>query len=218
MSTLLELVTRVSRELRDTGNVTFTTAMVTDLINSGITEMSRIAPQPFQEDIEADGSLSYQLGAATADKRWHVTRAELWYATPLRFYCVLPFVADSLVNSSQAGWRVFNGYLELPQGWAEFAADATYTIRVWGGKPYTRLEADGDESDLGEDGEEAVIEYAAYRGFDRLLAERVLFKQWQVSSNNTDVSYGGLLGTVQTYAQKWERRRKQLALVRELAG
>ena len=215
MSTLLELVTRVSRELRDTNNATFTAAMVTDLINSGITEIGRIAPQPFQEDIEADGSLSYQLGSATADKRWHVTRAELWTTTPLRYYTRLPFAGDSRVNSSQAGWRMFNGYLELPQGWADFAT-AAYTLRVWGDKPYTRLVNDSDASDLGEDGEEACIEYAAFRGYDRMLAERALFKQWQTQNNNTDASFGGLMQTVSMYGQKWAQRRRQLALIREL--
>jgi hypothetical protein len=99
--------------------------MVTDLINSAITELTRIAPQPYTEDITPDGSQSYQLDAETAGRRTVATRVEIWTGSPLHYYARLEPIGESNVNSSDAGWRVWNGILYLTQGWTTFLADAS---------------------------------------------------------------------------------------------
>jgi hypothetical protein len=214
VTTLTELITAVSRDLRDTNNNAFTTAMVTDLINSAITELSRITPQPFQEDIAATGDQTYVLTAT--GRKVSATRVEIWDTTPPKFRYRVPFASESNVNSSEAGWRVFNGTLEFPYNVSQFALTDAYTIRVWGYKPWTHLVNGGDTTDLDEDAQDAMRECAVFHGFERLLNERVLFAQWQQQANNTDVSTAGLINAVGLWQARWDRRRKQLAEMREL--
>ena len=216
MTTYLELQTLVSRKLRDTSNNTFTVAIVKDLINAAITEVSRIAPQPYQEDLTPDGSLSYQLNTSAPSRRISLSRVEIWDASPARFRVRVAFAGESLVNSSEAGWRTHNGYLELPYSYGTFAADSTFTIRVWGTKPWSALSADGDVTDLDEDAQDAMVECAVFHGYESLLNDRVLFKQYQTQSNNTDVSLGQLMSSVALWQARWDRRRKLLAEMREL--
>jgi hypothetical protein len=60
--TLSALNTLVSQDLRDASNLTFTSAMVNELINAALVEIGRIAPARFQTDLTpiAD-TLEYQL-------------------------------------------------------------------------------------------------------------------------------------------------------------
>ena len=126
-----------------------------------------------------------------------------------------PFNTFTLPNATVPSWQDKHSR-ELPSGWASFLADDTYTIRVWGGKPWTHLVNGGDTTDLDEDAQDAMRECAVFHGFERLLNERVLFAQWQTQSNNTDTSTAGLINAVALWQARWDRRRKQLAEIREL--
>lgn len=217
MTTFVQMQTTVSRALRDESNTTFTAAMVEDLINSGIVELSRIAPRQFQEDIDADGSLEYALDTMDSDPRIRIVRVEAWDAsvTPNRQICRIEPASESLSNESEAGWKWWAGVLSIPYGYSTYLADNTKVIRVWGYAPYTQLVNDSDTTDLPDDLVDAVVEYAAWHGFDRLAADRALYTQWQTTANNTDVSFAALLNSVAVFRGNWERRRKQLITLLE---
>jgi hypothetical protein len=217
MTTLADLQVQVSREMRDPNNQTFTTALLTDYLNAGIADISRMAPRQFQEDIEPDGSLSYAL-LTTADPRIRLVRVEIWDVAPntVRMLIAIPSAASSLWSQTEAGWRVWNGNLELPYTYAAYLADDTRNLRVWGWSPYTKLVASDDDTDLDEGLQEAVVEYAIYRAYEALANDRSLFQQWQINANATDVSVAAILGAMDRFAQRWERRRRQLFELREL--
>lgn len=207
----------MSRELRDTSNQTFTTALLTDYINAGIVDISRFAPRPFQEDIEPDGSLSYAL-LTSADPRIRLVRVEIWDVAPnpVRMLFSIPSAAGSFYNNSEVGWRVWSGTLELPYAYSSYLADDTRNLRVWGYAPYTKLVADDDDTDLDESGQEAVVDYAIMRAYEALANDRSLFQQWQINANATDVSLAAILGALDRFASRWERKRRQLFEMREL--
>ena len=214
MTTLADLRTTISRALYDPNNATFTTAMVDDEINNGIIEVGRIAPRQFLEDVTGASTQAYDLEIG-ADSRIRPMTVEIWKDGV--FVARIPPHAASLVNSSQAGWRWWAGQLHIPYPHSRLVT-SDYDLRVLGYAPYTALAADEDETDLEPDKQEAVREYAIYRLSEGVLHDRLLFKQWQVSSNNTDVTMGALLGMVDRYRQAWERRRRQLATIRELGN
>lgn len=217
MTTLAQLQVMVSRDLRDTDNKTFSLAEVTDLINAGITEISLISPRQFQEDLDGVASQSeYQFDTTGTDPRIRPVVVEVWTTSPVRFYERIPFGGEGLENSTEGGWKWWNGTLSIPYAFAA-KIDANYTIRVWGYAPYTQLANSSDTTDLDGGKIDAVREYAVAYGFQRLLSERALFDQWQKQANNTDVSAASLLGIASTWDAKWNRRRRQLGTMRELS-
>ena len=83
MTTFLDLKTVVSsEELRDPDNKTFIVAVVGGLINAGIIEVGKIAPEMFQEDIDLlSDTLSYQVRATefpSGCPELELVRVELW--------------------------------------------------------------------------------------------------------------------------------------------
>jgi hypothetical protein len=100
--TLAGLLTSCAQDLRDTGNTTFTTAVLTELINGALAEIGRISPGRFRVDITpvAD-QLDYQLrrmgsdlplttpfGVASTDT-FTCTAHGLTANTPIRFVSLI---------------------------------------------------------------------------------------------------------------------------------
>src|SRR4051812_43969175 len=119
MGTFLELRTRASSALRDPDGKTFDPAAIGELVNAGLAEVGRFAPERFQEDITpvAD-TLAYPLRAAVFPNgvpEVEVVRVELWDGsqTPARFLARLQPADGEYVNASATGWKVWYGTLEL---------------------------------------------------------------------------------------------------------
>lgn len=214
MTTFGTLKTQVARDLMDPTNASFSATVVGDLINFGINEVSRICPRNFQEDITPDGSLSYEILGGDAVRRTRLHRVEVWLSAtataPLQPYARVPSLRSSLINDSQGGWTVEGGFVVLPYAWSRFLLTDTYTLRIWGTTPYLQLVNDGDTADLDADLEFAVRECATAEGYDRLLASRALFGQWQTQANNTDMSFGQALQLAERWRQAWKDRRRSL--------
>ena len=223
MTTLATLRTAVSRALRDPSLVTFVAADVLDLINAGMAEIGRIAPQRFQEDLAlVANAMEYQLlkvGASVPIPEIEVMRVELWDVTttpdtPLAR--VLPADAE-YVNYSAAGWKVWDGVLELPR-WVPVhvaGSESNYLIRVWGYAPYTPLVTDSDVVGLSNEREEALKVYCLLESLRRLNADRSLFAQWQTRSGNTDVSPAALMNGLAVAQAEWNRKARQMTVLRE---
>lgn len=205
MTTLAQLQTRLARDLRDPSNGTFSLAMLTDLLNDGVVELSRIAPKEFQEDITGDGGYAYTLEQEDAT----VERVEIWTANSNEFRVRVPNLYHAVNFNSQTGWEWWNETLYLPKAYGDFAT-SDYVVRVWGHAAYPLMESSGDDSGMNNDLEEALIEYGTLGGFELMLNERALFKQWQAQQNNTDAGMNSLISAVGLWQSKWERRRKQL--------
>jgi hypothetical protein len=288
MSTFATMKTNVSRDLRDTGNVTFSLTDVGDLINAALAEVGRIAPRRFQQDITpvadsleypvltstthglvagdairfltlvgGDGlvvGLPYYIIASglTADDfkvapivsgtevdfdtnlssgtfarvgvddvipEIEVMRVELWDSTttPHTPVTLVQAASAEYVNYSEVGWKVWDGVLEIPRWIPVYLAgsESDYVLRVWGYAPYTPLVNANDVVGLSNEREWALRAYCRVEALRRLVSERDLFSQWQIRSNNTDVSPAALMNALSLAEADWNRRSRQIAVLRE---
>lgn len=203
-STLAQLRTAVARDLRDTGMTTFTSAVIGDLINAGIEEVSRIYPR---EMVEVVVPVASTYAYSTVCEQ--VFRVEVWRSG--KFHTLL---AANEGDTSQTGWDLWGGQIRLANPMVDQAVVATDTYRVWGYAPYVQLAADGDVSDLDTRGEWAVRHFARAQAFTLMHSDRAMFKQWQAQSQNTDVTNNQLNQMVSLYSSEWDRTRNYLRRLR----
>ena len=221
MSTLSELQVIVARALRDVSNEVFSTADLTDMINSGITVVSNMAPRQYMEDIESTGESTYAPLDGAADERLELRRVEIWTsdlgspAAADLFQCRVPPAAAEYSNESQAGWDLWGGTLYLPKYYADLATSGNYFIRIWGYAPFTELVNSDDDDDLTNETRFAVVSYATMVGYERLEGDRALFQKWQAQQRGTDASVASLMNVLASERQRWERLRRQLIVLRE---
>jgi hypothetical protein len=222
VTTFLDLKTAVSsEELRDPNNKTFTVSVVGGLINAGIIEVGKIAPEMFQEDIDLlSDTLSYQVRATEFPggcPELELVRAELWDSstTPFTYLFRLRPAAGEWSNASAVGWKLWGGKLELPDAFIRVIDPATHLLRVWGYSPYPVLSADDDAFPASTELEYAVRDFCRVQALRRLNMDRDLFTQWQTRSNNTDVSPAGLLNALSVAEDAWRRTERKLHLLRE---
>jgi len=212
--TLLQLRTMVRTDLRDPDGTTFEDQTVTDFVNAGIAEISRIAPRESRQQIPFDPTVN-QYSTLLVDAH----RVEAWdtVAVPPTFFTLIPPQADNDFNSSQAGWEIWAGSLSIPSGWTSGLTPSRHSFVVWGWMGYAQLVNDTDVADFTDANLVwAVREYAAVAGFEYLMADRALFEQWATQANNTDVTPAALANMLSLWLSKWERRRKQLRTLRQL--
>lgn len=213
MTAFSELQTLVSRDLSDPGRQTFDVDAVKDFIQRGLAEIARIAPMEFQEDLTPVASqLVYPLRAdifTVPQQEIKLVRVEVWRGVPARFAFKVKAKAGQPTRDSVAGWEVWGGQLELP-GLEELSISTTDTIRIWGYSPYDPISADADVVPVSTELELAVRDFCRIEGMRKLTASRVLFKQWQARSNNTDVTLGQLNSDLQAAEEQWRRLSRAL--------
>lgn len=214
MTAYSALRTLVSRDLADPSGLTFDVDAVKDFIQQGLAAISRVAPYQFQEDLTpVSGTTSYQLltdlFASVRVPEIRVVRVEVWRGTPSRFGFKIKAKAGQPSRDSIAGWEVWNGSLELPNWVADLILD-TDVIRVWGYSPYAPIVDDSDVVPVSAELELALRTFCRVEGMRRLIGSRILFKQWQARSNNTDVTLGQLTSDLQTAEDAWRRLSREL--------
>ena len=215
MTAYSTLQTYVARDLSDPNNGTFDVDAVKDFIQQGLAEIGRIAPQQFQEDLTpVDEQLEYLLRSAdftsTPVPEIRLVRVEVWTGTPSRFKFSIKSKAGQPSRYSDSGWEVWNGTLEIPawvEGWIDPTTDI---IRVWGYSPHPPISADADVVPVSAELELAIRTFCRVEGLRRLTSSRVLFKQWQARSNNTDVTLAGLNSDLQVAEEQWRRLARAL--------
>lgn len=221
MTTYAGLQTLVSRDLADPSRQTFDVDAVKDFIQQGLAELGRIAPQQFQDDLTAvAGQLTYSTildnifpGGTPQEVR--LVRVEVWRGTPLRFAFKIKAKSGQPTRDSVAGWEFWAGKLELPQAIVDTYITANDTIRVWGYAPYAPISADADVVPLSAELELALRTYCRIEAMRKLIGSRVLFKQWQVRSNNTDVTIGQLNSDLQIAEDHWRRLARGLKVLEQ---
>ena len=223
MTTFGGLKTAVARDLRDPGMSTFDSTSIGDLINAALTEVGRIAPDRFCEDITVlPDTLSYQLRSTVFGlnvPEIEVRMVEVWdkTTTPHRFLGKLNSASAGLSRSSIDGWMAWNGVLSLTNALVDWLDPSLHVIRVWGYSPYPPLTSDSNTLTVSNELEQAMRVYCRIEALQRLLLERDLFSQWQSQSGNTDVTPASLMNGLSLAQADWRRRERQLFVPREVA-
>jgi hypothetical protein len=206
MTTLAELRTKVSRDLRDPLNSVFLPVYVDDLINSGIEEISRVYPREVIDSIvPVVNQTAYPTECTTA------FRAELWRDGKL--YSTLT-AQDSDIPGS--GWDLWGGEFILTDGSIRAMLPARDSIRVWGYADRAQLLADAQVAELDVPGEWGVRHYSRATAFQLMQSDRALFKQWQAMSQATDLSPNQLTQMVGFFTSEWDRTRNYLRKLRRV--
>lgn len=219
MTTFAGLQTLVSRDLSDPSRVTFDVDAVKDFIQQGLAEIGRIAPMQFQEDLTPiAGQSKYALRAAifpVAQPEIRLVRVEVWRGTPPLFSFKIKAKAGQPSRDSLSGWEVWNGALEIPGYITNIIYPTTDVIRVWGYSPYNPISLDADVVPVSAELELAIRTFTRVEGLRRLTSSRVLFKQWQTRSNNTDVTLGQLNSDLSVAENEWRRLSRALKVLEQ---
>lgn len=220
MTTLAELRPLVASDLRDPSMITFTSAIIDELVNAALAEIGRIIPGRFRTDIatvadQLDYVITPPSGAAGPEIE--LKRVEIWDAsvTPRKFVSKLQPVRTEFASVSAAGWEFWNGTLTLTNA-AERVIDPTkHVLRVWGYAPYAKMLVSNNVVALSVEQEYALRDYVRVEAIKMLMASRELYTQWQTASRNTDVSLAALNGLYAQFSDSWRRRSRALQVLRE---
>ena len=197
------LRTSISRDLHDADNKVFSAEEVNDLINMGIAELNRLVPTEALDTLTLTAdTFNYEFDERIEE----VLRVELWRAD--KFYGDIPH-RD---GGSNTGWDFFAHTLLLP---TSMKFDETQdVVQWWGYQIRNPLDTDDDVLDSDLEGEMVVRAYTQFTCFQRLIASRALFQQWQTQANNSDVSATQLLGMASVYAGQWRDLRNRVRRLR----
>lgn len=212
--TLADLQTSAARVLRDPGTATWSAAELTDMINEGIQEVSGVYPRDvalIQNITISAAVFSYALPAGID----HIYRIDVYATTtiapPAGFLYSLPPNNGEGPNS---GWETHAGAIFLPP---QYLPVAGYTLSLFGYCAYVQLAAATDATDMDTKARLAVMAWVQYDGFKRLLTDRANFQQWQLNSNNTDVTTATMNQMVLFAERAWQTKRNQLRKFRKLS-
>src|SRR5690349_19203440 len=206
MTTYVGLRDKIARSIQDPDKETFSDDTLKDIVSSVWTDLSRVAPQQFVEDITplAD-TLSYALRSDFFDDPnpdIELRNVEVWDtdATPNEVaFWVRPKKAHPMdLAHSQAGWEVWNGTLYLPARVVASINVDSHVIKVWGYSPWPMVDGDSDVLPFPQSYEEALVVGANVGVLRRLTNNRALFTAWQTRSNNTDVSMASLMNDLES--------------------
>ena len=224
MTILSAMKTNVARDLRDTGKVTFDDTTLGDLIGAALVAIGRIAPAKFQQDIPVvANALTYQplpTTFTTPTDQLEILGVELWdfSQTPPMPEKRLAPASEAYVVYSETGWKLWGGILSIPR-WVSIyvkGKEANYKLRIWGYRPYPAPASDSVDLGLTTELEFALRAYCKLQALERLAASRELFSQWQVRSNNTDMSPAALLNALSLAQADWGRLSRQIQVLREV--
>jgi hypothetical protein len=207
MSTLATMRTELARALRDPDQKTFTVNELNDLINQGISALSRFAPR---EAVDTTVFLSVGVNSYTTS----VTFTQIFRVDR---YNSLGVYQDTLPASTgdgpNSGWDLHAGVLFLPPTRTWTTGDQLY---CFGYASFAQLLTDSDAFAGDTNGEWAVIVFGQVEGFSRLLSDRTMFQQWQANPGNTDVTALSLGQIYRGAQQRWDEEKRSLRRLRKV--
>lgn len=206
MTTLAQLEVMVSRDLRDTGNTAFSTAEVDDLINQGISALASFYPKQIVQTIGtiAAGTYSYPASSFSNIYRLDIYSSAGSYKSTLDAY---------VGGSPNSGWELHGQVVYLPPLVTYTAGD---TLRAFGYGAYIQLSVSSSTTDLDTDAIWAIRVFAQVEAFERLLADRATFQQWQASPGNTDITALGLAQLSRSARARWLTEQQRLRRLRKV--
>lgn len=204
MATLADIRTYISRDLRDTGNATFSVAEVDDLANQGIDALAAFYPREVAQSIGtvASGVFTYSVSAFNSVFRVDIHDSSGVYRDE---------IPRSTGDGRNSGWEVHASILYTPPMWKLTVGD---TLTAFGYAGYTQLSASTQTSDLDASGLWAVRVFAQAQGFKRLLNDRAKYQQWQTEANNTDVGLVQLNNAYFSAQRDWASEQRRLRKLR----
>lgn len=207
--TLSELYAKIGRDLRDADHTTFGTDVLADFIGDGIAEINQIKPNELRlevTDLDVLGALPFT----------HVWKVEVVKADGYGQEVIPP--NNDGTTHYQNGWTYFATNLQLPQSVLRVLdqafIDVTMVLLIYGYYDRNPLVDDSDVFDGVLEDEQLLRRYVKALGFQALLADRNLFQQWQVQTNNTDVSPTQLTNMAQSAEAEWNRVKRRAYKVR----
>ncbi len=206
MTTLADLETYCARDLRDTGNATWSTSELDDLINQGIDALADVYPKEIVQTIGTVAANTYSYAASSFT---NIYRLDIYTSDGSYRMTLEPGIGDG----PNSGWELHGGVVYLPPSYAWTAGD---TLQAWGYGRYLQLSASSSTTDLDASGVWAVRVFVQAEAFGRLIADRAKFQQWQSSSNNTDVTALGLAQLAAGARQRWREERNRLRRMRKM--
>lgn len=206
MTTLANLETYLARDLRDTANAVFSTAELDDLINQGINALSSFYPKQIMQTI---GTVSAGVYSYSASSFTTIYRLDIYSSAGSYKSTLDPYIG----GGPNSGWELHGGIVYLPPLVTYTAGD---TLRAFGYGGYIALSVSSATTDLDASGEWAVRVFAQVEAFERLMADRATFQQWQASPGNTDVSAMGLASLARTARQRWLTEQQRLRRLRKI--
>lgn len=206
MTTLANLITYVSQDLRDSSNATFSTTEVTDLINRGIDVLGSVFPREIVSNSTtiSSGVTTYALPTGMT----YLYRADI-YTDAGSYYSTL---GRGTGEGPDSGWETHADTLYLPPN---LNLSAGYTLRLWGYGNWTQLSVSSATTDLSTTAQWALRLFCQSEALGLLLIDRAKFQQWQTASNNTDVSAIGVAQLYQIASRRWEREVSRLRRLRK---
>lgn len=202
------LIESVSRDLHDVNNKAFSTAEVADMINQGIAEANLLRPKEYRDTIAlVDDVFLYPLDPTVTD----IFRVEFWRDSngTSAYYSAMPPKDEE----SLSGWEFFDGELSIPTT-TQIDTDSNDSLLVWGYQDRDPLQDLAEVLDGDLNVEYIIRAFCAFTAFQRLIASRSLFQQWQTQANNSDVSATQLLGMASVYSREWRELRQRTRRLR----
>jgi len=206
MTTLANLITYVSQDLRDSANNTWSSSEVTDLINAGIDTLSDLKPfEKIDTTTISAGVKTYALPSSLS----LVYRVDVYTTSGSYSWTIPPAQGDG----PNAGWEVHASILHLPPSVNWTAGE---TLRLYGYGRYVQLAASSSTTDLDTALIWALRAWCKVEAFQQLIADRVRYEQWQVSSANIDVTPIALGQLWLSSRRRWEQEQQRLRRMRKL--
>lgn len=205
MATLSDLRTYVARDLRDTSNLTWSTAELDDRINQGIDAIGQFYPKEVVSDF---ATVAASVSSYSASAFTNIYRIDTYSGTTYR-----GSVTHGNGEGPDSGWELHAGVIWLPP---TFPVATGYVMRGFGYGAYVQLSASTSTTDLDTSGTWAVRVFCQVECFAQLIADRAKFKQWQTDSNNTDVTALGLAQIYSGATSRWAREVQRLRKMRKL--
>jgi hypothetical protein len=205
MATLSDLRTYVARDLRDTTNATWSTSELDDRINQGIDALSQFYPKQI---VSTFATVSAGVSSYAASSFTNIYRIDTYDGTT--YMGTMP---HGVGEGPDSGWELHAGVVWMPP---TYPVPTGYTLRAFGYGGYIQLSASTQTTDLDTSGIFAVRTFVQVESLAQLIADRAKFQQWQVDSNNTDVTALGLAQLYGGATSRWAREVQRLRTLRKL--
>lgn len=209
-TTLAQLETMVARDLRDTGNNTWNTNELDDLINQGIDAVSEVYPKQVYDTSLTILANTWTYAIPSSFNRDGIYRVDIFTSAASYRYTL----GSAQGDGPNSGWETHAGVLFLPVSVSFVSTDL---IRLFGYGRFAQLSSSSDTTDMDSTAIWGMRVFARSEAYDKLLQDRAKFQQWQAQTNNTDVTAAVLNGIAFSARRRWKEERDRLRRVRKKA-
>jgi hypothetical protein len=214
-TTLAALTTACRAAIRDTVAVgvtnVFTDGEVQDMIGEGILELSYFYPVEIVESVTVTASTYTYTVPSDIDRIFRIDVMnsdgtiyddDFW---------------ESQGFGTAGGWQIHGGKLYIPQ---RTDLKNGMTLMIWGYGPWTYIDSGSASSattNLDQRAVTAVRKFVMFEMVDRLITDRVKFRQLQMQPESTDLSSIALEAYRRALKDGWERELTQLKTMRKMS-